>query len=125
MSELVDNLKKSKLEREQARIAKELSEIKAQEDAIAKVKADKKQKKDQEIRQWQNDNFNYGIGQPLSYRLAKFYVLLARDTVKGLSQIEELKVKMNLKKYFDDLDEKYKDTIVKQPSYDSENNRVS
>jgi len=122
---VVFKTEKEKAEAEMLRQKAIVDKFTAEENRIAREVQAKKNKKEKELRQYKEDNFNYAIGQPLSYRLAKFYLVLARDTVLGLSQIEDLKKKMNLVSYFKKLDEENKDSIVQCPVYDLEYTKVN
>ncbi|MBE3120813.1 MAG: hypothetical protein IMZ58_01205 [Thermoplasmata archaeon] len=110
---------KLEIEKQQAIVDK----YNAEQTAVAREKQAKKTKMEKELRQYKEDNFNYGVGQSLSWRLCLFYTRIARDQVNGLNQFWDLARKMNLESYFKSLDKT--DTPVPMPTYDSEDNRTN
>ena len=97
--EIVDNLRKQKLLKDKEKLAKELAEIKAQEDAIEKAKQDKINAMEQEKAKLKTENQAYYRLQPLSVRLWPFYRNLSEP-----SKFYEYAKLFGLDEYFRNLD---------------------
>jgi len=118
MSEIIENLRKQKLLKDQEKLAKELAEIKAEEDAIAKPKQDKINKMEQEKSRLKIENQAYYRLQPLNLRLWHFNRMLVDP-----GKFWEVAKLCGVDEYFRSLDAN--DTQKKtMPKWDAEGNKL-
>lgn len=119
---IIENLKKQKLRKEAERIASELTEIKQAEDLIARAKSDRTNKRRQIESRYKLAQQLFFVSSPLSVRLAKFYLNLARVGDFAFSKWDELVKQFGLKEYFDGINSR--DTEKKLPPHFDENDNL-
>ena len=120
--EIIDRVKRAKLESEQKRIALELAEIKKQEDALEKIKADKKTKREQFEHRYLMECKLFGANLDAQTRLIMYIAnFCATQNPESLSV--DMQKKYRVYELLQKLSE-FAEKPLKAPKFDSDNNLI-